>query len=111
MDDRSDGGPAWTRDDRKSPRQRVNLTLRWLGIILPLVLSFPAFPWLSWLGLERGGLSGFRVRMGLGAAIWIGFTAVLVRRRDWQGAVGISLVYLVLETWWWIFVLGVLHFD
>jgi hypothetical protein len=90
------------------PGRGTNLTLRYLGIILPLVMTyFLGF----WLGFGRAGLDGFRVAVALAAASWIGFAVALAIRRDWAGVAAITVFYALVDAWWWLLALGVLHFD
>jgi hypothetical protein len=84
------------------------MALRYLGLILPFVVTY----WLSWVLGERFGSTHWTLAMvGLGAVIWIAATATLIVRRDWKGAAAISVIYVLVDAWWWIVALGVVHFD
>lgn len=116
MDDRQRSESAWIQEGPRTRRQRTNLTIRWLGILLPLVFSSPIVYWIvtpvsTLLGLGAAGWPGSGVWLAMGAVIWIAAVGVLCVRRDWQGAGGISAVYVVINIYWWLPVLGVFHFD
>jgi hypothetical protein len=112
VDDRMEGRTAPVQNEPLTRRQRTNKTLRWLGLILPLVITYPiVLPFISWLGPEQWGLAGFQATIGFGAALWIGFTVALAWRRDWTGAAAISAFYLIVDAWWWLLALEVIHFD
>ncbi|MFH0914909.1 MAG: hypothetical protein V1912_00485 [bacterium] len=108
MDDRVEGGPVRDPTEPPAPGRGVNLALRYLGIILPLVVTY----WLGlWLGLSWGSLAGMQAIIAFGAALWIGFAAVLGLRRDWAGVGAITVFYVLVDAWLWLPALGVLHFD
>ena len=108
MDDRVEGGPSRGQNEPAAPGRGVNLALRYLGIILPLVTTY----WLGlWLGLSWGSPAGMRAIIALGAALWIGFAVALGLRRDWAGVGAVSVFYALVDAWLWLPALGVLHFD
>ncbi|MBN1630820.1 MAG: hypothetical protein JW990_13740 [Thermoleophilia bacterium] len=109
MDDRMVDGPAPVQKEPLTPRQRVNLTLRWLGIILPLAITYPVFSWIL-DGFQRGS-GGFLALVATAAGLWIAFTVALAWRRDWAGAAAISAFYLVVDAWWWLLALEVIGFG
>ena len=107
-----EGRTASVQNEPLTPRQRVNKTLRWLGIILPLVITYPIlYPFVSWLAPEQWGLAGFRAMIAFAAALWVGFAIALAWRRDWKGALAITVFYLLVDAWWWLLALEVIHFD
>lgn len=57
--DRAEGAPPTT------PRRRFDLGLRWAGILLPLLLTYPLIPGTPWFGSPLS----FQIRMACGAAI------------------------------------------
>jgi len=110
VDDRMIGGPA-AHEEPLTPRQRVDHALRWLGILLPLIVTYPiVYPLVSWLGVDFN-VHGLQVAVPVGAALWVGFTAALAWRRDWAGAAAVSVFYTLVDAWWWILALGIVHFD
>jgi hypothetical protein len=64
-----------------------------------------------WLSFVWGSLDGFRAAVALAAALWIGFAVALAVRRDWAGVAAITVFYVLVDAWWWLLALGVLHFD
>jgi hypothetical protein len=76
-------------------------TVRWLGILLPMVLSYPLLP-----------IDGFgawlRPRVIAAAALWLVLAAVLLIRRDWRGAAAITAVYVIVDAWWTLIAFRVL---
>ena len=108
MDDRMVDAPAQVQNEPLTPKQTLNATLRWLGILLPLVMVYGLG---LWLGFGRGSYSGFRTPVMLGAALWVGFAVTLAWRRDWRGAAAISACYVLVDAWWWLLALGVIHTD
>lgn len=79
-------------------------TLRWLGLLLPLVLSYPVLP------VEAFG-GWFRPRVIAAAACWLILSAWLLIRRDWRGAAAITAMYVVVDAWWMLFGLRVLKLS
>jgi hypothetical protein len=107
------GGPVEVQKEPKTPRERRNMGLRWLGILVPLVVTYPfLFPLDLFVGWADGSsFVGFQVRMAIGAAIWVGLAAVLARRKDWAGAAAISVFYILVDAWWRILAVGLIHVD
>jgi hypothetical protein len=86
----------------RDARRRANLILRVLGIVLPLVFCYG----LGALYFGRNGnLAGYWVVRSLGAAAWLGFTAVLAVRRDWPGVAMTTVFYAFVDAWLWMTVL------
>ena len=79
--------------------------VRWLGLLLPLLLTYPLLPFVEF------GSAWFQIRVILGAACWVGATAVLLWRRDWRGATAISGVYVLADSWWILPAFGVISLD
>jgi hypothetical protein len=88
-------------DDR---RGGFTKTIRWLGILLPMVLSYPLLP------VDAFG-GWFRPRVLAAAAVWLVLAAVLLIRRDWRGAAAITAVYVIVDAWWLLPATGVVDFD
>ncbi len=91
-----------------APTRRLNLTLRYLGIILPLVATY-LFAMLSVFRWDSS--AGSLAAVAVGGAIWAGCTVFLCSRRDWAGAGAISFLYVLMNAWLWLVVLGVLNVD
>jgi len=108
VDDRMADAPSPVQKEPPAPGRGTNLALRYLGIILPLALTYFVGFWLSFVW---GSLDGFRAAVALAAALWIGFAVALALRRDWAGVAAITVFYLLVDAWWWLLALGVLHFD
>ncbi|MBC7292890.1 MAG: hypothetical protein H5T84_02060 [Thermoleophilia bacterium] len=53
----------------------------------------------------------YQARMAVGAAFWIGLAVVLMCRRDWRGAAAITVFYLLVDAFWWVLALGIIHFH
>lgn len=101
-------GPS---EDASTGLGRISRILRWLGIIMPLVVSYPiVYPLVSWAGVDFGQASA-RVLIPVAAALWLGFTVALGWRRDWRGAGAITVFYLIVDAWWWLLALGVIRLD
>jgi hypothetical protein len=98
---RAEGAPPQT------PRRRLDLALRWAGILLPLLLTYPLIPGAPWFG----SLLSFQIRMACGAAIMVDLAATLLRCRDWRGAMAIVVFYVIADAYWWTLALGVIHID
>lgn len=88
--------------DAADHRRRLNLTLRYLGIILPIVASYAG------LILADGHPLGLWLGLGIGAVLWSAFTIVLLARRDWAGAGTVTFCYVVLSAWVWLLITGVM---
>jgi hypothetical protein len=89
-------------EEQRDPRRRVNLALRYLGIILPMVLSYGLGAF--YFGTSDN-LTGYWVARILGAAALLGCAAALSLRRDWHGAAAITGVYLFFDAWLWFTVM------
>lgn len=100
-DDRVDGTPGQLHEEPPTPARRLNLTLRYVGLLLPLAMLFAG------LGLSGRLSYGFVVCGSIGAAVWIAITAVLALRHDWKGAAAISVIYVLWNTPLWLLVAGV----
>ena len=107
MKDRMASGPARVENELPTPGRRVSRTLRWLGIILPLVMTWLALVFV----FGRGSLIGFQTALALSAALWVGLAIALGWRRDWKGALAISVFYVIADAYWWLLALRVIHFD
>jgi hypothetical protein len=82
---------------QKEPRTRagrVNWTLRWLGILVPLFLTYPVLPFVPVEG------TWWPARFITAVGFWIALTAALLWRRDWRGAAAISAFYIIMDAWW-----------
>jgi hypothetical protein len=79
-------------------------TIRWLGILLPMVLSYPLLP-------IDGFAAWLRPRVIAAAALWLVLAAVLLVRRDWRGAAAITAVYVIVDAWWTLIAFRVLRPD
>lgn len=91
-------------DQEHGLRRRRNMTMRYLGILLPLAITYG-------IGLQVTGshqVALLRLVVGVGAVLWVGFACLLGLRRDWSGALAISVVYLILNGWMWLLALGVM---
>ena len=88
-------------DDRSGG---LTKTVRWLGILLPMVLSYPLLP-------VDGFGAWFRPRVITAAALWLVLAAVLLIRRDWRGAAAITAVYVIVDAWWTLIAFRVLNLD
>jgi hypothetical protein len=82
--DRADGC-----DER---RGGLTKTFRWLGVLLPMVLSYPLLP-------VDGFGTWLRPRVIAAAVLWLLLAAVLLIRRDWRGAATITAMYVILDAW------------
>jgi len=91
--------PLPERNQPPDPKRRLNLILRYLGIILPLVVGYG-------LGLfyfgARDSDAGFFAARAVAAALWVGFAAVLAARRDLIGAFIVTAVYIFFGGWMWL---------
>lgn len=71
VDDRVEGGPHRLAQEPQAPGHGVNMALRYLGLILPLAVTY-------WLVLSFGPSIESRLwaltMVSLGAAIWIAAT-------------------------------------
>ena len=94
----SGGARSYTLDDR---RGGLTKTIRWLGILLPMVLSYPLLP------VDAFG-AWFRPRVIAAAVLWLVLAAVLLIRRDWRGAAAITAVYVIVDAWWTLIAFKVL---
>ena len=85
--------------ERESGSSRtVNLALRYLGILVPFPVS---------LGLFFSSGVPWPLTMVVSLTVWLAFTVALLVRRDWQGALAITVFYIFLN--WWIIVFTALH--
>jgi len=108
VDDRMVDAPAQGHEEPLTRRQRVNMALRWLGFLLPLLSAY----WLGlWLGFGRAGFGGFKTAVGATAVLWLAFTIALAWRRDWRGAAAITACYLLVDAWWFLLAFDVIHSD
>lgn len=71
-------------------------------------MTYPIIPFVPWI---EGNLVAYQARMAVGAAFWIGLAVVLMCRRDWRGAAAITVFYLLVDAFWWVLALGIIHFD
>jgi hypothetical protein len=100
LDRRSKSRPDEDENQPQPPpdrRRRLNLILRYLGVILPLALSYFG---LLYFGAQHNE-AGFWTTRAVAAAVWAGFTSVLVRRGDAVGAVTSTAFYAFLDGWMW----------
>ncbi len=99
MYDRAGRGPRSGREGPPDPRHRVTVLLRYLGITLPLVVAYG-------LGLfyfgARHNQGGFYAAKAIAAALWLGFAAALMVRRDWIGTYIVTGVYAFFDGWMWL---------
>ena len=108
MDDRVDGRLESRQSEPPPPGRRVDLVLRYLGIILPIAVSYLGGLALS---LGRGSLTCMLASAITAAAIWIGAAVVLGLRHDWAGVGAVTFFYVALDAWIWLPAVGVMHFD
>jgi hypothetical protein len=88
-------------DDLDERSGGLTKTIRWLGILLPMVLSYPLLP------IDGFG-AWFRPRVIAAAVLWLVLAAVLLIRRDWRGAAAITAVYVIVDAWWTLIAFKVL---
>ena len=82
-----------TSERMRECRENRTKTVRWLGILLPLVLSYPILP-------VDGFTAWFKPRIIAAAAVWLILAFILLVRRDWRGAAAITAMYVVADAWW-----------
>lgn len=91
--------PSPERGQPPGPERRLNLILRYVGIILPLAVGYG-------LGLfyfgARDNDAGFLVSRVVAAALWVGFAAALAARRDLIGAFVVTASYIFFVGWMWL---------
>lgn len=96
--DRAGRGPGSEQGEPRDRRRRIDLLLRYLGIILPLAVAYG-------LGLFYFGAhhdhGGFYAAKAIAAALWLGFAAALAARRDWTGTFMVTGVYIFFAGWMW----------
>lgn len=67
-------------------------TVRWLGVLLPLVLSYSV--------LRIGGPAAWlHPRVIAAVVVWMFVAAGLLIRRDWRGAAALTAMYAVADAW------------
>jgi hypothetical protein len=81
------------------PKRRFNLTLRVVGIVLPLVVAYGVG--LFYFGAKHNS-TGFYAAKAAAAAIWIVLGVALAARRDWIGAFAVTGVYVFFAGWMWL---------
>lgn len=80
-------------------RRAINLSLRYLGIVLPLlVICF-----YSWSFVPHFGSDGY---VALSLFLWLAFTVVLGVRRDWSGALAYGVIYALINVPFILLLLG-----
>jgi hypothetical protein len=99
MYDRTRGKPDTEQKAPPDPRRRVDGLLRYLGVILPLAVAYGLG--LFYFGAHHNQV-GFYVTKALAAALWLGFAAALMARRDWVGTYVVTGVYVFLDGWMWL---------
>jgi len=108
VDDRVDGRLESRQSEPPPSGHRVDLTLRYLGIILPIALTYVVG---FGLGLGSGGQAAFAASVTAAAAVWAGASVALGLRRDWAGVGAVTFFYVLIDAWIWLLVTGVMHFD
>ena len=78
----------------------IDLALRYSGIFLPPAASVAA------LALAFNSDVSWRLAVAVGLTVWLAFSAALLVRRDWRGALAITVVYPLLN---WLFILVALY--
>jgi hypothetical protein len=104
MDDRVSGNFNVEHEEPASPRRRRNLAIRYVGIILPFVLTY-------FVGIQAalsGGRAGL-VCLALAAGIWAASSVALGVRRDWPGVGAVTFLYVVVDSLPWLFATGLFH--
>ena len=104
----SRAAPAERPEKRRVPLQRVSRVdwpLRWLGLLLPILLTYPLLPFVEFAS------GWFQIRVAAGAVCWALFAAALLWRRDWRGALAISVMYVLADSWWMLPAFGVIGLD
>lgn len=92
MRDQTSDEPLELKPDRWRPSRRgIDLWLRWLGILLPLAAIY------AFVGAGRGP-SWATAAASL--FVWAAFMVALLARRDWRGALAISVINLILVAPW-----------
>ncbi len=81
------------------PKRRVNLILRLLGVIVPMVFCYGLGAF--YLG-RQGNEVGYWIARSLGGAAWLGLTAALAVRRDWPGVALTTVIYAFIDAWLWM---------
>lgn len=94
-------GPRYAQSDPKGSRpfvtkRGIDLWLRWLGILLPLAALW---------GFLSGNAVPVLATAIVSLALWVGFTVALAVRRDWRGALAISVIYVILSGSWLVIIL------
>jgi hypothetical protein len=80
-------------------RRAINLSLRYLGIVLPLVVIC----FYLWSFVPHFGPEGY---VALSLFLWLVFTVTLALRRDWSGALALGVVYAVINVPFLLLLLG-----
>jgi hypothetical protein len=80
-------------------RRGINLSLRYLAIVLPLVVV----GFYSWSFVPHFGRDGY---VAISLFLWLVFTVVLAVRRDWSGALATSVVYALINVPFLLLLLG-----
>jgi succinate-acetate transporter protein len=78
----------------------INLSLRYLGIVLPLVVVC----FYSWSWVPHFGRDGY---VALSLFLWLVFTVLLAIRRDWSGALAMSVIYALINVPFLLLLLGI----
>ena len=94
-------GPRYAQTDPRGTRPFItkrgfDLWLRWLGILLPLAALW---------GLLSGRMPVLAAAI-VSLALWLSFTVALAVRRDWRGALAISVIYVVFNGPWLVIILA-----
>lgn len=105
MRDLFSGMARQPREAPPSPEEQVNLAIRNVGLIGPFALSY----WGVFYTLWKGYPAGAWACMIVGTVIWAGASCMLGLRRDWRRAAAISAMYILLDAWIWLMVIGVIN--
>ena len=81
---------------KSSSRRTVDLALRYLGIFLPPAAAVAS------LGLTFNSDVSWWLAVAVSLTVWLAFGVVLLVRRDWRGALAITVIYPLLN---WLFFL------
>ena len=101
-----DGDASKLTDDphhRDIRRHGVFMAIRYVGILLPLALTY----WLALpFGLRRPG--SLLLLVSIVAAVTAAFVVLLATRRDFAGAGVVFACYVIIDGWLWLPALGAL---
>ncbi|HEY5528589.1 MAG TPA: hypothetical protein VIL51_03950 [Thermoleophilia bacterium] len=97
MRDQTSDEPLELKPDRWRPSRRgIDLWLRWLGILLPLAAIY------AFVGVGRG--PGWATAAA-SLFVWAAFMVALLVRRDWRGALAVSVINLIVDAPWLVIML------